>query len=301
MDLQRIDLNLLVAFEALMAERSVSAAAVCLGLSQPAMSSILRKLRALFDDELFVRSGRAMLPTVRALQLEVPITQALAQIRTALEPQSPFVPATSRRIFNISGGDYATTIILPRLAALVAEEAPFVDLRFRFIEKNAVLDFLDTDALDLALGVFPNPPKRMGLQPLFEERFVCVTRRDNPGLTAGMTLDAFVALPHLLVTERGDSVGAVDEALAKCGRERRVALTVPHALVVPAVLPSSDLVATVGARVARLFAQAAPLMVYDTPVEMPPWQLSMLWSRQKDGDHGLAWLRGILSGIGRIV
>ena len=93
----------------------------------------------------------------------------------------------------------------------------------------------------------------------------------------------------------------MDEALAKCGRERRVALTVPHALVVPAVLPSNDLIATVGARVARLFAQAAPLMVYETPVEMPPWQLSMLWSRQKDGDQGLAWLRGILSRIGRVV
>jgi DNA-binding transcriptional LysR family regulator len=301
MDLQRIDLNLMVAFEALMAERSVSAAAVCLGLSQPAMSSILRKLRSLFGDELFVRSGSAMLPTVRALQLEAPITQALAQIRAALEPQSPFVPATSRRVFNISGGDYATMVILPSLAAVLAEEAPLVDLRFRFIEKDAVLSLLDTDALDLALGVFSNPPKRMGLRPLFEERFVCVTRRNNPVLKDGMTLDAFVALPHLLVTERGDAVGAVDEALAKCGRERRIALTVPHALVVPAVLPGNDLVATVGARAARLFAQAAPLIVYETPFEMPPWQMSMLWSRRKDSDQGLAWLKGILSRIGRTV
>jgi DNA-binding transcriptional LysR family regulator len=298
MDLQRIDLNLMVAFEALMAGRSVSAAATRLGVSQPAMSSTLGRLRSLFDDELFVRSGRVMLPTVRAMQLEVQVTQALAQIRAALEPPSPFNPRTSRRVFNVSGGDYATMVILPHLAACLAEEAPSVDLRFRFVEKDATFGLLDTDALDLALGVFPNPPKRLGLQALFAENFVCVARQNHPGLRNGMTLDAFVALPHLLVTERGDSIGAVDEALAKQGLERRVALTVPHVLVVPAVLPGSDLIATVGARAGRLFAQDAPLAVYDTPVTMPPWRLSMLWSRQKTSDAGLAWLREILSRIG---
>jgi DNA-binding transcriptional LysR family regulator len=301
MDLQRIDLNLMVAFEALMAERSVSGAAIRLGVSQPAMSSTLARLRSLFDDELFVRSGRAMLPTVRATQLEAQVAQALAQLRAALEPQAPFNSATSRRVFNVSGGDYATMVILPHLAARLAEEAPSVDLRFRFVEKDTAIDLLDADALDLALGVFPNPPKRMGLWTLFDEHFVSVARRDHPGLRDGMTLEAFAALPHLLVTERGDAVGAVDEALARLGLERRVAMTVPHVLVVSSVLPSSDMIATVGARAARLLAQVAPLAVYDTPVAMPPWRMSMLWSRQKTGDPGLAWLRGVLSGIGSVV
>nr|WP_294554346.1 LysR family transcriptional regulator [uncultured Rhodopila sp.] len=298
MNLQRIDLNLMVAFEALMAERSVSAAATRLGVSQPAMSSTLARLRSLFDDELFVRSGRAMLPTVRAVQLEAQIARALAALRAALEPQAPFNAATSRRVFNVSGGDYATMVILPHLAACLAEEAPFLDLRFRFVEKDATVDLLDTDALDLALGVYPNPPKRMALQTLFDEHFVCVARKDHPGLRDGMTLAAFAALPHLLVTERGDAVGAVDEALAKLGLERRVAMTVPHVLVVPSVLPSSEMIATVGARAARLFAQAAPLAVYDAPVTLPAWRLSMMWSRQKAGDLGLAWLRGLLARIG---
>jgi DNA-binding transcriptional LysR family regulator len=298
MNLQRIDLNLMVAFEALMAERSVSAAASRLGVSQPAMSSTLARLRSLFDDELFVRSGRAMLPTVRAVQLEAQVARALAQLRAALEPQSPFNPAASRRVFTVSGGDYATMVILPHLAACLAEEAPLVDLRFRFVEKDATVDLLDGDALDLALGVYPNPPKRLALQALFDEHFVCVARMDHPGLRDGMTLEAFAALPHLLVTERGDAVGAVDEALAKLGLERRVAMTVPHVLVVPSVLPSSEMIATVGARAARLFARAAPLTVYDVPVPLPVWRLSMLWSRQKAGDLGLAWLRGILARIG---
>jgi DNA-binding transcriptional LysR family regulator len=298
MDLQRIDLNLMVAFETLMAERSVSAAASRLGVSQPAMSSTLARLRSLFDDELFVRSGRAMLPTVRAIQLEAQVAQALAQLRAALAPQSPFNPATSRRVFNVTGGDYATMVILPHLAACLAEEAPFVDLRFRFVEKDATVDLLDTDALDLALGVYPNPPNRFVLQTLFDEHFVGVARNDHPGLRDGMTLEAFAALPHLLVTERGDAVGAVDEVLAKLGLERRVAMTVPHVLVVPSVLPSSNMIATVGARAARLFAQGAPLAVYDAPVTLPAWRMSMLWSRQKAGDLGLAWLRGVLARIG---
>ena len=160
MDVRRIDLNLLAAFEALMAERSVSLAARRLGVGQPAMSDTLARLRALFGDELFVRSGRAMTPTVRAVQLEGQIVPALAQLRAALESPAAFDPATSRRAFGVSGGDYATMIVLPKLAAHLAQAAPYVDLRFRFVEKDATFDLLDADALDLALGVYPAPPKR---------------------------------------------------------------------------------------------------------------------------------------------
>jgi DNA-binding transcriptional LysR family regulator len=298
MDLQRIDLNLLVAFEALMADRSVSAAAARIGISQPAMSGALARLRDLFHDTLFVRSGRSMLPTVRATQLDGQIAQALAQIRAALEAPSAFDPLTSRRVFNVSGGDYATGVILPRLAARLATAAPSVDLRFRFVEKDATVDLLDSDALDLALGVYPTPPKRLCLQPLFEERFVCLARKGHPGLQGGMTLAAFVALPHLLVTERGDALGAVDEALAKLGLERHVRLTVPHVLVAPMVLPRTDLIASVGARAAHLFAGSAPVEVYEMPLQIPSWRLSMLWSRQRAGDLGLAWLRDVLAGVG---
>jgi DNA-binding transcriptional LysR family regulator len=294
MDLNRVDLNLMVAFEALMAERGVSAAALRLGLSQPAMSAALQRLRALFGDALFVRAGRVMLPTVRAVELEGQIGQALAQLRGALAPRAPFDPKTSRRAFTLSGGDYASMIILPRLAAHLAAAAPGLDLRFRFVEKQNVISLLDTGMLDIALGVFPEPPKRLGIQRLFEEYFVGLARRDHPGLQAGMTIDAYTAAAHLLVTERGDAVGAVDEALARLGRERRIALTVPHVLVVPAILTRTQLVATVGQRVARAFAQEAALTMFAVPVIMPTWNLTMLWSRQRAGDQGLEWLRAVL-------
>lgn len=274
MDLRQIDLNLMVAFEALMEARSVSGAAVRLGISQPAMSGALARLRTLFDDALFVRSGQVMLPTVRAMQLETQVGLGLVQLRAALEPPVAFDPATSRRVFNVSGGDYATMLILPRLAAHLASTAPFVDLRFRFVEKDATVALLDADDLDLALGVYPRVPKRLRLQSLFEERFVCIARRGHPDLQGGMTLDAFVKLPHVLVTERGDATGVVDEALATLGLERHIKLTVPHVLVIPSVLPGSDMVASVGARAGRLFARNASVEIHELPFSVAPWRLS---------------------------
>lgn len=298
MDLRQVDLNLMVAFEALMEARSVSGAALRLGISQPAMSGALARLRALFDDALFVRSAQMMLPTARAVQLENQITLGLAQFRAALEPPTAFEPATSRRAFSVSGGDYATMVILPRLTAHLARTAPFVDLRFRFVEKDAIVPLLDADELDLALGVFPRVPKRLRLQPLFAERFICIARRGHPGLQHGMTLDNFVKLPHVLVTERGDATGVVDEALATLGLERHIKLTVPHVLVIPSILPDSDMVASVGARAGQMFARNAPLETYELPFTIAAWNLSMLWSRQKAGDLGLAWLRKTLVKIG---
>jgi DNA-binding transcriptional LysR family regulator len=298
MDLRQIDLNLMVAFEALMEARSVSGAAVRLGISQPAMSGALARLRTLFDDALFVRSGQVMLPTVRAMQLETQVALGLVQLRAALEPPVAFDPATSRRVFNVSGGDYATMVILPRLAAHLARTAPFVDLRFRFVEKDATVALLDADELDLALGVYPRVPKRLRLQSLFEERFVCIARRGHPDLQDGMTLDAFVKLPHVLVTERGDATGVVDEALATLGLERHIKLTVPHVLVIPLVLPGSNMVASVGARAGRLFARNASVEIHELPFGLAPWRLSMLWSRQKASDLGLAWLRTTLVKVG---
>ena len=188
-------------------------------------------------------------------------------------------------------------VLLPRLTARLRGAAPGVDLRFRFVEKDQTFDLLDADALDLALGVYPNPPKRLVMQPLFTERFVSVACRSNPALRGGMTLAAYAALPHLLITERADATGVVDDALRRQGLQRRVALTAPHVLVVPAVLPGSGMVATVGGRAGRMFAAPGRLLLHEVPVALPSWQLSMLWTRQRDGDLGLAWLRGMLAEV----
>jgi DNA-binding transcriptional LysR family regulator len=296
MDLQRVDLNLMVAFEALMAERSVSAAALRLGISQPAMSGSLARLRSLFADSLFVRAGNTMLPTTRAMALAEPVGRALAALRAAVQPPGGFDPATASRTFRISGGDYAATVLLPALTASLRTSASGVDLRFRFIEKDQVLGLLDAGVLDLAIGVFPDIPKRFAARALFQERFVCVAARGHPALARGLTLNTFAALPHVLVTERGDAVGAVDEALRARGLERRVALTIPYVLPLRELLPGSDLVATVGARVGRILATSG-LALHEPPLPLAPWPLCMAWSRQQDADPGLSWLRALLFSV----
>ncbi len=289
-----VDLNLLTAFEALMRERSVGGAAVRLGVGQPAASHALARLRILFADELLRRQGRTMVPTPRALALAEPIGRALAAAREALEPVAAFDPATDRRVFTLSGGDYVLSTIVPGLIAAIRRGAPNVDLRFRFIEKTLIERLLDEGVIDLALGVFPNAAKRFDARLIFEERFVCVARRDHPAFDGGLDLAGYAAAPHLLVTERGDDFGAVDEALAGVGLTRRIALTVPSVLAVRRLLLGSDLIATIGERVAGGFSQEPLLALAPAPLAIPPWKLSMLSRRAPQRDAGLAWLASLI-------
>jgi DNA-binding transcriptional LysR family regulator len=294
MNMADVDLNLLTAFEALMRERSVGGAALRLGVGQPAASHALARLRVLFADELLRRQGRVMVPTPRALALAEPIGRALAAAREALEPVAAFDPATARRVFTLSGGDYVLSTIAPGLIAAVRGGAPNVDLRFRFVEKTQIEKLLDEGVIDLALGVFPNPAKRFEMRQIFEEHFVCVARRDHPVFQGGLDLAGYAAAPHLLVTERGDDFGAVDEALARVGLTRRIALTVPSVLAVRRLLLGSDLIATIGERVAGGFAQEPRLALAATPLALPPWKLSLLSRRGPQPDAGLTWLIGLI-------
>jgi DNA-binding transcriptional LysR family regulator len=289
MNIDRADLNLLRAFDALLSERSVSRAAVRLGIGQPAASNALARLRSLFEDELFVRDGRTMVPTPRALELAEPIGRALAAAREALEPPS-FDPARAKRVFTLSAGDYALATILPDLVHQVRQTTAAVDLRVRFVEKDRAFDFLDDGRIDLALGVFPEAAKRFCLRTAFEEQFVCLMRRDHPLLRAGLTVESYAAASHVLVTERGDERGVVDDALAALSLKRRIALTVPNVLVIGRVLLGSDLVATTGARMARIFAADPGLALVQSPIAMPPWRMHVAWLRRRQRDAGLAWL-----------
>ena len=289
MNIKRADLNLLLAFDALLNERSVSRAAARLGIGQPAASNALARLRSLFEDDLFERDGRTMVPTPRALELAEPIGRALAAAREALEPAS-FDPARAKRAFTLSAGDYALATILPVLVEQVRRTAAAVDLRVRFVEKGRVFDFLDDGRIDVALGVFPDAPKRFGLRTAFEEHFVCLMRRNHPLLQAGLTAESYAAASHVLVTERGDERGVVDDALAALGLERRIALTVPNVLVIGRVLLGSDLVATTGTRMADIFAADPRLALARPPLAMPPWHMHVVWLRRRQRDAGLAWL-----------
>ncbi len=178
------------------------------------------------------------------------------------------------------------------LVAYTRRFAPGVELRVVGYEKDAVPEMLDRGEMDVALGVFPSPPQRAVIKPLFEERFVGIARADHPAIRHG-SIDApsFAGLPHALVTLRRDATGALDEALAKLGLKRQVVLTMPYALALPAVLQASDLVAAVASRQAARMLSDGAIQQFDLPVATPAWTVSMLWSASSRNDRAAAWLR----------
>jgi DNA-binding transcriptional LysR family regulator len=300
MKLGSMDLNLLLAFDTLVAEGSVTEAAAKLNLSQPAMSGALARLRLRFGDPLFVRTGGRMRPTPRALQLAVPIGEAIATLRQAIEPGSSFLPEESTRSFQIEATDYVEALLLGPLMSAVRRAAPGVSIRtIRAAQAFAPSeDALRAGEVDLALGLFPVTMRaRPDLlsQMLFIDRLVAVVRARHPAVGRRLTLRTFLSLPHIRIVYPKDArMGFVDTLLASLGHEREVALTVANLAPVPAIVARSDLLGVVPERLAREGARAGALRIFDVPVPIPDLPLTSVWhsSRQRDPAH--AWLREVI-------
>ncbi|MGF1502752.1 MAG: LysR family transcriptional regulator [Paracoccaceae bacterium] len=290
MDLRRLDLNLLLAFEALLAARSVTGAAARLGLRQPAMSAALSRLRAGLGDELFVRVGQGMQPTPRALRLAPGIAAALESLRTTLGPELPFDPAEARRTFVLGITDYALALLGPALVARIRAAGSGLHLRFVTYDKDGLAPMIEGGVLDLAIGVFADPPETAVVTPLFEERFIGIARVGHPALEAELDAAAFADLDHALYTTRRDASGALDAALARRGLARRVAVTVPFVSLLPPLIATSTLVAAMPARAADALLDAR-IATFPIPLDLRPWTLQMLWSPLARRDNGSAWLR----------
>jgi DNA-binding transcriptional LysR family regulator len=295
-----LDLNLLAALDALLEERNVTRAAERLGVTQSAMSHSLARLRALTGDALLVRAGAAMVPTPRAAELAPPIRRALDEIARALAPPAAFDPRTASRKFVLASSDYLELVLLPRLVARLEREAPGIDLRSRRIGDDVVGD-LASGAIDVAIMPMPERDQRPGVfaRRLFDEKFVCVVRRGHPLAKKKMTLARYAATPHALIAPRGTELGTVDEALARLGMKRRVAVMVPHFLIAPHVVASSDLVLTLAARVADVLAKPLKLAVLAPPreLELPGFTMSAMWHERAQNDPGQKWMRALLADV----
>ncbi len=297
-DLAAIDLNLLVAFEALFEERSVTAAAQRLYLGQPAMSAALGRLRTMFEDELFIRMGREMQPTSKALELAPGILSALQHIRQTIAASQVFDPASSQRSFAIGSSDYTSYVIVPKLLEICQNTAPGIDFRLIGFDKDNVGNLLERGEIDLALGVFQQPPRQTSHSPLYDDRFIGIARKGHPAVIHGsMSLEMFSQMPHALFTIRRDATGKIDEVLASQGLQRRIALTTSHTLVLPAIISASDLVAAIPARLAARVICLKDLDLFELPVQTEPWTISMLWSKLADQDHANRWLRQTLKTV----
>jgi DNA-binding transcriptional LysR family regulator len=295
-NLSRIDLNLLVHLDALLAERSVTRAAARVGLGQSAMSHNLARLRDLFGDELLTRGPEGLRLTPRALALVEPVRTALAQIQGLVSRDEAFDPRTAERAFRFGLPDSMEILIVPALLAHLREVAPGIRLRLHNIDSTKLLDDLDADRLDLVVGYgdFAEGQAHHKRRLLFHETYLCVFNAERTGIAAPIPLDDYVRLPHLLTSLRQGERGVVDDALAKLGLRRTVVLTTPRFLAVPSLVARSPVVATMHARIARFFAAELGLSLSPPPVELQDVAVSMLWHASYDHDPAHAWLRQVV-------
>ena len=300
MKLSTLDLNLLVAFDMLASEGSVTRAATKLHVSQPALSGALSRLRTHFRDPLFVRQGGRMRPTARAQQLARPIAEAIATLREAIEPEARFRAETSTRAFAIAANDYVEAVHVGRLLAAVQRVAPGVTVRtvrppqaFRPPE-----DLLRDGVVDMALGLFApeiRPRAELLAQPLARDRIVALLRARHPKAGRRLDVKTFLAVPHISVIYPGEAqAGFFDSVLASRGLERRVALTVAHWTSVPALVADSDLLGLVPERLARTWERGYGLRVHELPVQVPELPFTLVWHASRQGDPAQRWLRELI-------
>jgi DNA-binding transcriptional LysR family regulator len=293
MDIRAVDLNLLKAFDALTTERAVTRAADRIGLSQPAMSHALSRLRDLFADDLFVRTPTGMEPTARAREIAPLVAAAIEHIEAALNLGIGFDPAKSGGIFTAGMAEYAEVALVGRLAAAFADQAPRATLRLTPLTGAAAAEQLDRGMIDVAVAHFNALPTHIESVLLLRDPFVVVARRHHPIAGQPLSVETYAAQNHILVSPRGDTSGALDRILVDFGLRRRIALLVATYLALPAALAASDLVATVPSRTARQIAATAEIEIVPLPIDFS-MTVSMAWHRRAASEPAQAWFRSML-------
>lgn len=295
-----MDLNLLLAFEALFAERSVTRAALRLGITQPAMSNALRRLRTLLGDPVFIRTAQGMTPTARALTLGPTIQAALDAVRGSINT-TVFDPQRSTASFSIATLDYLEALYFPKLIGRLATAGAALRLRVRRLPAIYELprEQLESGAIDCALGPFPHPmTPQSGLQSqaLLQEDWVCIARKGHPAFRRPLSLKAYADLKHLAITypEAGTGKGMIDRLLAAHGLTRTCPASVPHFTTLPFHVAQTDCIATLPRQLATLFARTLPLQIATAPLRRPA-AISLIWHSRTTGDPAHRWFRAIVA------
>ncbi len=291
MNITDIDLKSLEVLEALVAERNVTRAARRVGLSQPAVSNTLARLRKWLGDPLLVRTSQGMVPTSRAVSLVGPIRTAMDGLRAAFAPAPAFQPSSADTRFQVAATDYAAWICLPDLCAKLVAEAPHVRLEVSALTEKVPARGLERGEIDLALGFFPDPPENLYQRELFREDFVAVMSQNSTHAKGKMTLAKFTSLRHVIVSPWGGIVGTLDAALAEAGVSRTVFVSLTHFLVAPAIVASSDYVVTLPRRLAQSFEKNYPLAIVNLPVTLPSLSFRLLWHERTHQETAQLWLR----------
>jgi DNA-binding transcriptional LysR family regulator len=298
MNFAALDLNLLRVFNAMMIDLSTVRAGERVGLSQPAVSSALGRLRLIMGDDLFVRDGNRMVPTPKALALRDPIRSALQQMEDALAQVVTFDPATADKTFTIAGSDYISTFLMPRLAGRTRLEAPGVTVQLLDFPPNRVFQLLSEGRVDVAVERGLKPPEWIHCTTLFRSFVVCIARKDHPALMrsgiergARLTPEVYCEIPQVILSTDGSKSGSMERELHRLGFRRRIAMTVPHFQAIALATAGSDLLGNMPVHFARYAARLFDLDLYLPPVDPPIVQMRMYWHRRLERDPAQNWLR----------
>lgn len=302
MDPRKINLRLLYTLEAIHRTGSLTAAGDALGLSQPALSHQLRRLREIFDDPLFLRNSAGMHSTPRAESLVRSILRIQATVQAELGSVEGFDPASVDLEFNLCMTDVGEMVLLPKLLSRLRSEAPFVRIRTISTPPRQIGELLDTGEADLALGPFPElSGATIKCQRLFDRGFLCLVASDHPRVRDAITLDGYFEEPHMFISSSGRIEETFEKFLQSRKLSRRIVLRVPHMLSVPTVVRKSDLLATVPQSVGILFRHYQGVRAIELPfedaIQPPRTTVSQFWSLRLDRDPANIWLRGLIAQI----
>ncbi|RDJ99608.1 LysR family transcriptional regulator [Paraburkholderia lacunae] len=294
MELQDIDLNLLVVFNELLRQRRVSAVATTLGISQPAISNALSRLRKVLGDELFLRTSKGMVPTPFAETLAEPIAYALGTIHNTLNVTSNFDPASSTRAFTVAMTDIGEIYFLPGLMKRLAKVAPGVSISTVRNQSDTLRDEMERGNVDLAIGFLPGLKTGFFQRRLFRQKYVCLFRKGHPLARTGMTMKAFLASEHVSIIAEGTGHGMVDSAIQRAGVQRTVHLRVPHFVAVGHILQTTDLIAVVPEAYAVRTLAPFDLVSAPCPIKIPDITINVLWHARNHREPDNQWLRQVV-------
>ena len=293
-----LDLNLLVVFDAILKEHNITLAAQRVGLSQPAMSSALGRLRRVFNDPLFVRTGSGMQPTPYAELLASPIQHACELIAASLQIGGDFDPATSTRTFSFYMTDIGEAVFLPKLVVALSHVAPQVKIVVERMPERGVREAMAEGEVDFAIGLFPDLKAGFFQQRLYRDEFVCVVRADHPDLKAPLSPKQFAGMRHAVIANAiTGHEAAVERAFARERLRRRVDLTIPHFMALPMIITQTDIVATVPRRLALAFAGYPNIRLFVPPIKFPSFEIKQHWHERYHHAMANKWMRRLLAGV----
>ncbi|WP_252732161.1 LysR family transcriptional regulator [Paraglaciecola arctica] len=290
------ELNLLMVFDAIMTERSITRAANRLSMTQPAVSNAVSRMRVAWKDELFVKDGRNIQPTLHAQNLWNQVRDPLSSLSEAVDPKS-FDPATAKRTFRVAVNDIVVDMAWAELRCIFEKEAPGVNIHavpYTIVNAEQVLEDAEVDMVIGATGVISNTFRA---EYLFSPIFVCIMNNDHPLAKADLSVEEFAAADHLLVSLSGDITGYTDQVLLQHGLSRRVAVTVNHFSSVASLIKRSDLICVIPISAVAEEIIAGDIAATKPPIELMPQQVSAIWHKRQDSDQGLIWLRDHLKRI----